>query len=189
MTTARRVVSHHRSRQFCWNGVTGMSRAFAVMNAPDGKKERQEGSQSHCGIACGAYRHRTRCRKCGRANVGRGGRRYFSLLMGAGGDPAFDPSYPRVKLAQDGFPITPGFAMYRATIGQRSYAFGDLKTLLGKASPLRSGDRLAGVAAESGEERVAAQYALADLPLTTFLRRTRRALRGRRGDPADRRYP
>ena len=59
--------------------------------------------------------------------------------------------------------------MYRATLGQRRYVFCDLKTLLGKASPLRSGDQLAGVAAESGEERVAAQYALADLPLTTFL--------------------
>jgi ethanolamine ammonia-lyase large subunit len=62
-----------------------------------------------------------------------------------------------------------GFAMYHATIGQRRHAFGDLKTLLGKASPPRSGDRLAGVVAQSGEERVAAQYALADLPLTTFL--------------------
>ncbi len=59
--------------------------------------------------------------------------------------------------------------MYGATIGARRYAFGDLKTLMAKASPLRSGDELAGVAAESGEERVAAQYALADLPLTTFL--------------------
>ena len=59
--------------------------------------------------------------------------------------------------------------MYSATIGQRRYVFRDLKTLLGKASPLRSGDQLAGIAAESGEERVAAQFALADLPLTTFL--------------------
>ncbi len=59
--------------------------------------------------------------------------------------------------------------MYSATIGIRRYAFGDLKTLLAKASPLRSGDQLAGIAAESGEERVAAQRALADLPLTTFL--------------------
>ena len=59
--------------------------------------------------------------------------------------------------------------MYRATIGARSYAFADLKTLLAKASPLRSGDQLAGLAAETGEERVAAQYALADLPLATFL--------------------
>ena len=59
--------------------------------------------------------------------------------------------------------------MYGATIGARSYAFADLKTLLAKASPLRSGDRLAGLAAETGEERVAAQYALADLPLATFL--------------------
>src|ERR1700757_3150249 len=59
--------------------------------------------------------------------------------------------------------------MYSVTIGQRRYVFRDLKTLLGKASPLRSGDQLAGVAAESGEERVAAHYALADLPLTAFL--------------------
>ena len=39
--------------------------------------------------------------------------------------------------------------MYSATIGQRRYVFSDLKTLLGKASPLRSGDQLAGVAAET----------------------------------------
>jgi len=60
--------------------------------------------------------------------------------------------------------------MYRATIGLRRSVFGDLKTLLGKASPARSGDRIAAVPAESFEERVAAQYALADLPLATFLR-------------------
>src|SRR4051795_4654664 len=59
--------------------------------------------------------------------------------------------------------------MYSATIGSSRYAFPDLKTLLAKASPLRSGDVLAGVAAASGEERVAAQYALAYLPLATFL--------------------
>ncbi len=59
--------------------------------------------------------------------------------------------------------------MYATTLGNRRYAFVDLKTLLAKASPLRSGDQLAGIAAESGEERVAARYALADLPLTVFL--------------------
>src|SRR5258708_16528941 len=59
--------------------------------------------------------------------------------------------------------------MYRATIGSERYVFPDLRTLLAKASPLRSGDLLAGIAAQSGEERVAAQYALADLPLRTFL--------------------
>ena len=59
--------------------------------------------------------------------------------------------------------------MYRATIGQRRYAFDDLKALLAKASPLRSGDQLAGLAAATGEERVAARFALADLPLATFL--------------------
>ena len=60
------------------------------------------------------------------------------------------------------------FAMYSATIGPRRYTFPDLKTLMAKASPLRSGDVLAGIAAETGEERVAAQFALADLPLKTF---------------------
>lgn len=59
--------------------------------------------------------------------------------------------------------------MYSATIGGRRFTFSDLKTLMAKATPLRSGDQLAGLAAETGEERVAAQYALADLPLTTFL--------------------
>jgi hypothetical protein len=59
--------------------------------------------------------------------------------------------------------------MYASTIGSRRYTFADLKTLLAKATPLRSGDQLAGIAAESGEERVAAQYALADLPLAAFL--------------------
>jgi ethanolamine ammonia-lyase large subunit len=59
--------------------------------------------------------------------------------------------------------------MYSATIGQRRYSFPDLKTLLAKATPFRSGDALAGLAAETGEERVAAQFALADLPLRRFL--------------------
>ncbi|WP_310394255.1 ethanolamine ammonia-lyase subunit EutB [Hymenobacter sp.] len=58
---------------------------------------------------------------------------------------------------------------YRHTIGSRTYVFADLKTLLARASPLRSGDVLAGVAAATYEERVAAQYALADVPLRQFL--------------------
>jgi ethanolamine ammonia-lyase large subunit len=48
----------------------------------------------------------------------------------------------------------------------------DLKTLLAKATPARSGDELAGLAARSAEERVRAQMALADLPLSTFLSET-----------------
>lgn len=59
--------------------------------------------------------------------------------------------------------------MYSATIGHQHYRFSDLRELLAKASPMRSGDELAGVAAASGEERVAAQFALADLPLPTLL--------------------
>jgi ethanolamine ammonia-lyase large subunit len=54
-------------------------------------------------------------------------------------------------------------------IGNISYAFADLRDLLAKATPLRSGDVLAGLAAESAEQRVAAQFVLADLPLTHFL--------------------
>src|SRR5271168_3563005 len=59
--------------------------------------------------------------------------------------------------------------MYSATIGSERHVFPDLVALLAKASPERSGDVLAGVAAQSGGERVAAQYALADLPLRAFL--------------------
>jgi ethanolamine ammonia-lyase large subunit len=58
---------------------------------------------------------------------------------------------------------------YAQTLGATRYVFNDLKTLLARASPDRSGDRLAGLAAQSGEERVAARMALADLPLSTFL--------------------
>lgn len=57
---------------------------------------------------------------------------------------------------------------YRRTIGSAVYSFDDLKTLLAKATPLRSGDELAGIAAGSAEERVAAQMALADTPLRAF---------------------
>ncbi len=59
--------------------------------------------------------------------------------------------------------------MYRHTIKSKIYRFEDLKTLLAKASPYRSGDELAGVCASSYEERVAAQITLADVPLKTFL--------------------
>jgi ethanolamine ammonia-lyase large subunit len=55
------------------------------------------------------------------------------------------------------------------TVGSRTYQFRDLKDLMAKASPARSGDHLAELAAGSAEERVAAQMALADLPLTVFL--------------------
>jgi ethanolamine ammonia-lyase large subunit len=58
---------------------------------------------------------------------------------------------------------------YKLTIRNIVYRFADLKALLAKASPYRSGDALAGVCAESYEERVAAQITLADVPLKTFL--------------------
>lgn len=58
---------------------------------------------------------------------------------------------------------------FAQSIGNTRYIFGSLCELLAKATPLRSGDALAGLAAESAEERVAAQYLLADLPLAHFL--------------------
>ena len=59
--------------------------------------------------------------------------------------------------------------MRSRAIGNVVYRFEDLRALLAKASPARSGDELAGIAARSAEERVAAQMALADLPLKVFL--------------------
>ena len=75
--------------------------------------------------------------------------------------------------------------MYGATLGAERYVFSDLKTLMAKATPLRSGDQLAGLAAQSGEERVAAQFALADLPLTTFLNDAVVPYESRRGHAPD----
>ncbi|HEY2776140.1 MAG TPA: ethanolamine ammonia-lyase subunit EutB [Candidatus Binatia bacterium] len=58
---------------------------------------------------------------------------------------------------------------YATTVGGTRWVFRDLKDLLAKASPDRSGDHLAGIAAASATERFAAQSALADLPLKEFL--------------------
>lgn len=54
-------------------------------------------------------------------------------------------------------------------VGPRFYTFPDLKTLLARATPVRSGDELAGVAARSAEERLAACRVLAEVPLSHFL--------------------
>jgi ethanolamine ammonia-lyase large subunit len=58
---------------------------------------------------------------------------------------------------------------FQQSLGIRRYVFEDLKTVLARASPFRSGDVLAGVSATDASERVAAQRALADVPLKTFL--------------------
>jgi ethanolamine ammonia-lyase large subunit len=58
---------------------------------------------------------------------------------------------------------------YHHTIRGKVYRFNDLKILLAKASPFRTGDALAGLCADSYEERVAAQITLADVPLKVFL--------------------
>lgn len=61
---------------------------------------------------------------------------------------------------------------YQHTIRGLTYSFADLKTLLAKASPFRTGDALAGISADTYEERVAAQITLADVPLKNFLNET-----------------
>ena len=58
---------------------------------------------------------------------------------------------------------------YAETVGGTRYVFADLKTLLARATPPRSGDRLAGLEAADMTERVAAQLALADLPLRRLI--------------------
>jgi len=58
---------------------------------------------------------------------------------------------------------------YSVSISGRSHTFRDLKTLLAKASPARSGDALARIAAESEEERALAKRSLAEVPLARFL--------------------
>lgn len=58
---------------------------------------------------------------------------------------------------------------YQAIAGSVRHSFADLREVMAKATPLRSGDCLAGVAAESARERMAARMVLADTPLSTFL--------------------
>src|SRR6478752_4276283 len=59
--------------------------------------------------------------------------------------------------------------VYRQVINTTSYTFNGLRDLLAKATPPRSGDRLAGVAADSAEQMIAARMALADVLLKQFL--------------------
>ncbi len=58
---------------------------------------------------------------------------------------------------------------YAITLGHHRYRFDDLRAVMACASPRRSGDELAGLAAESAEQRMAARMVLADLPLSVFL--------------------
>src|SRR6202022_647529 len=59
--------------------------------------------------------------------------------------------------------------IYRHAIDAQSFVFDGLRDLLAKATPPRSGDRLAGIAAETAEQMVAARMALAEVPLRQFL--------------------
>ncbi|MDV6267940.1 ethanolamine ammonia-lyase subunit EutB [Rhodococcus globerulus] len=60
-------------------------------------------------------------------------------------------------------------SMYHQQVSGTTYSFESLVDLMAKATPLRSGDELAGCAAHSDAERAAAQWVLADLPLKVFL--------------------
>ena len=59
--------------------------------------------------------------------------------------------------------------VFKARIRHETYSFDSLKTLLARASPFRSADALAGISARNEQERIAAQRALADVPLRLFL--------------------
>jgi ethanolamine ammonia-lyase large subunit len=59
--------------------------------------------------------------------------------------------------------------VFRQTVDATTYRFDDLRELMAKATPPRSGDRLAGIAAASAEQMIAARMALADVPLQSFL--------------------
>lgn len=58
---------------------------------------------------------------------------------------------------------------YRITVSNKTYTFKNLGEVLAKASPERSGDRLAGLIAHDEEERVAAQWCLSEIPLQDFV--------------------
>ncbi len=60
---------------------------------------------------------------------------------------------------------------YRHTVNGQRFVFPDLGTLFARATPARSGDQLAGIAAASATERVAAQCALAEVPLSEIVAR------------------
>jgi ethanolamine ammonia-lyase large subunit len=69
------------------------------------------------------------------------------------------------------FQFQRGYLMtYRFQLNQKIFVFNDLKTLLAKASPKRSADELAGIAASCEKERVAAQHLLSEVPLKDFLK-------------------
>ncbi|TQO72464.1 ethanolamine ammonia lyase large subunit, partial [Rhizobium rhizogenes] len=53
--------------------------------------------------------------------------------------------------------------MYSIILGRERHVFEDLKSVMACASPLKSGDVLAGIAASSNERRVAARCLLADM--------------------------
>src|SRR5580704_720263 len=62
--------------------------------------------------------------------------------------------------------------VYRHNIDATAYVFDDLRDLLAKAAPPRSGDRLADIAAETAAQMISARIALADVPLKQFLHET-----------------
>ena len=58
---------------------------------------------------------------------------------------------------------------YATTLRSERFVFADLREVLAKANEEKSGDRLAGIAADSEQERVAAKWVLADIPLSEII--------------------
>ena len=55
--------------------------------------------------------------------------------------------------------------LLRTKLHGKTFEFPDIRTLMGKANELKSGDQLAGVASETALERAAAKFVLAEVPL------------------------
>jgi pyruvate dehydrogenase complex dehydrogenase (E1) component len=66
--------------------------------------------------------------------------------------------------------------MYKFKVYHHTYSFPNLRVLMAKASPYRSGDVLAELSAATYQERVAAQLCLADIPLQNIFERSVGAL-------------
>ncbi len=80
-----------------------------------------------------------------------------------------DPARRAVRFPAVAIGATFAAMACRATLGGTTWTFETLADLMAKASPPRSGDALAGIAASSAQHNVAAKTALADMPLKTFL--------------------
>src|SRR4051794_3505919 len=122
---------------------------------------------------CGSVTPPLRCSRIARKSTERSpGCEVLEFIIGHG--PALSSRNPHRRARRRARYTRPGGSETRdmalsVTLAHRTYRFEGLRELMAKATPLRSGDQLAGVAAASATERVAAQTLLADVPLTRLL--------------------